>query len=141
MEEMKLHMDAHRPTVPQQPPSSQQSTESTRRNALSAMGELFGNTYRTARPEQSTIQLLQNEMIGYEQEPPIAPEDNPLPWWENKAPKFPNIARLAKKYLAIPGSSVRSERVFSTAGNIVNKKRSALSPENVDCLVFLSNNL
>ncbi|KAG7278419.1 hypothetical protein CRUP_026970 [Coryphaenoides rupestris] len=34
-----------------------------------------------------------------------------------------------------------SERVFSTAGDIVTAKRSTLSPDNVDILIFLKKNL
>ena len=37
--------------------------------------------------------------------------------------------------------SVRSERLFSTADNIVNKKRAAPDPDPVDRLVFLANKL
>ncbi|MBN3270805.1 ZBED1 protein, partial [Polyodon spathula] len=55
--------------------------------------------------------------------------------------KYPHLAQLAKKYLCVPGTSVSSERVFSTARNIVNKKRAALDPEQVDRLVFLANNI
>ncbi|ELT95740.1 hypothetical protein CAPTEDRAFT_140410 [Capitella teleta] len=53
---------------------------------------------------------------------------------------FPRIALLAKKYLAIPATSAPSERVFSTAGNIVTPKRSRLNPEKVNMLVFLAHN-
>jgi hypothetical protein len=42
--------------------------------------------------------------------------------------------------LAIPATSAPSERVFSVAGNIVNKKRVRLKPDTVDLLIFLRGN-
>ena len=56
-------------------------------------------------------------------------------------PKFPNLAQLAKAVIGIPATSTPSERLFSTAGNIVTKKRSCLNPENVDVILFLNKNL
>ena len=47
------------------------------------------------------------------------------------------LARLAKKYLAIHARSAASERAFSSAGNIVTKKRNQLEDATVDALVFL----
>ena len=44
-------------------------------------------------------------------------------------------------YLAIPATSIPSERAFSAAGHIVNKKRACLHPSSVNMLVFLSENL
>jgi hypothetical protein len=64
-----------------------------------------------------------------------------LEWWKKYEPFYPNMARLAKKYLAIPASSVPSERVFSVAGTIVNKKRNRLSPKNIDLFIFLNKNM
>lgn len=122
-------------------PRDQQPAENLK-NALSAMGCLFGDTYCTDSPDQDINLLLQKEMLMYEQESPIPAQQNPLMWWKTLGSgRYPHIAQMAKKYLSIPGSSVRSERVFSSAGNIVNKKRSALAPSNVDYLVFLANNL
>ena len=37
-------------------------------------------------------------------------------------------------------TSVASERVFSSAGNILNSLRNRLSDENVDILIFLAKN-
>jgi hypothetical protein len=40
----------------------------------------------------------------------------------------------------IPATSVTSERVFSAAGEILSKKRSRLTPDHLDMLIFLFNN-
>ena len=48
---------------------------------------------------------------------------------------------MARKYLCIPATLVPSERAFSTAGNIVNAKRSCLLPKNTNILTFLAQNL
>ena len=48
---------------------------------------------------------------------------------------------MAQKYLGVVATSVPSERLFSAAGIVVNTKRSALDPENVEKLVFLHENL
>ena len=54
---------------------------------------------------------------------------------------LPILARLASKYLCACATSVPLERVFSKAGYIANHFRARLSAENVNKLVFLSNNL
>ena len=68
----------------------------------------------------------------------ISNKTNPVKWWLGNGSNFPSVARLAGRYLCIPATSVPSERVFSSAGNIVNSKRSSLKPENVNMLVFLA---
>ena len=79
----------------------------------------------------------QDEVHSYDSEP--ASNSN-LSWWKNHEHKNSKLARLANKYLCIPASSVSSERIFSLAGNIINKKRCRLSPDMVDMLVFLNKN-
>ena len=68
-------------------------------------------------------------------------EENPLDFWKINSTRYPALSTLAKKYLAVPATSVPSENAFSCAGHIVNKKRSCLLPENVQMLVFLAQNL
>ena len=46
-----------------------------------------------------------------------------------------------KKYLSVPATSTPSERAFSIAGGIVNKKRACLLPENVSMPIVLYENL
>ena len=46
-----------------------------------------------------------------------------MQWWGENEDKFPNVSKLARKYLAIPVSSAPSERVFSQLKLIVERKR------------------
>ena len=73
--------------------------------------------------------------------PQIDHDEDPLQWWKENEKRFPLVAELAKSYFAIPATSVPAERIFSTAGHIVNEKRNCLNPETVDMLIFLNKNL
>jgi len=64
---------------------------------------------------------------------------DPLVFWKAAATTCPLLAALA--LLAIPGSSVPCERLFSTAGLIVTDLRARLSPESVAVLLFLNKNV
>ena len=78
------------------------------------------------------------ELEAYKTEPLYSP--NPLDFWKSNAPKFPRVARLARRYLAIPATEVASERSFSAAGQTVTKLRASLDASNVDRLTFLHHN-
>ena len=92
------------------------------------------------QPAVSKIDAIRLEMDRYLAEASIQLKDDPLQWWKQRESIFPNVAKFAKKYLAIPASSVPSERIFSLAGNIVSRRRATLKPDNVDMLVFLKKN-
>ena len=53
---------------------------------------------------------------------------------------FPHVAKLARKYLSIPVSTAPAERVFSTAKNILQKKRWRILPERLGKCIFLRHN-
>ncbi|KAJ4946070.1 hypothetical protein JOQ06_023745 [Pogonophryne albipinna] len=74
----------------------------------------------------------------YKAEPSISMEECPLQWWSTHAGAHLQRSALARKHLATPATSVPCERLFSLAGNIVQKKRAALTSENVNKLVCLS---
>lgn len=58
-------------------------------------------------------------------------------FWKINEKFYPNLSKLAKKTLAIPSSSAASERAFSTAGRIVEERRTSLSSSSIDSLMFL----
>ncbi|KAI2660035.1 E3 SUMO-protein ligase ZBED1 [Labeo rohita] len=64
----------------------------------------------------------------------------PLEWWKKNEDRYPKLSRVAKRFHSIPSTSMPSERIFSKAGFIANKSRSALFPTNVNKLVFLAHN-
>ena len=65
---------------------------------------------------------------------------NPLLWWKLHGNQFPNLAKLARKYLGIPATEVPSERAFSAAGQTITKLRASLDPETVDSILFIKKN-
>ena len=54
--------------------------------------------------------------------------------------QYPTIAKLARKYLAIPGSSAPSERVFSRAKLVQQRQRWNLLPQHLEACVMIKHN-
>jgi hypothetical protein len=68
------------------------------------------------------------------------PVDDPLAWWKSQAITFPHLSALAAAVLCIPATSTPSERIFSTAGVLLNAKRSSLAVGAVDKIIFIHEN-
>ena len=47
---------------------------------------------------------------------------------------------IARRVLAVPSTSMPSERIFSAAGLLINKLRNRLSSDIVDSIIFLNKN-
>ena len=60
-----------------------------------------------------------------------------LAWWRLQATRFPVLSILARDILTIPVSTVSSESAFSTAGRILEERRTSLTPEMVEVLICL----
>ncbi|KAL3987993.1 male-specific lethal 1 [Sarotherodon galilaeus] len=103
--------------------------------------DLLGQTYGdVGAPPKSLSAPAEEEVKRYQEVTPLALTLDPLSWWKSHEQVYPFLATLAKRYLCIPGTSVSAERVSSTAGDIVTAKRSTLTSEHVDQLLFLSKN-
>jgi len=96
--------------------------------------------YAILKPSVSTSEG-KNELDQYLQEPVCDRKTtNPLDWWAGNCKRYPILAKLAKKYLGAPPTSVPSERVFSTAGLIYDDRRFSLQGDNAEKLCFLNYN-
>lgn len=99
----------------------------------------FQNVPRVSRNKEDASFIVRN----YLHQDNISLDGNPLEYWlefknNNKSSVLPKIAQ---EILSIPATSTPSERLFSTAGYIVNKRRAKLKPENVEMLTFLQKNI
>lgn len=107
---------------------------------------MFGDFFSTASAASSSAtkpwpDVVKDEIQLYKMVKVISVDSNPLKWWKGNEHQYPNVSKLAKCYLAVQATSVASERVFSTAGDIVTAQRAALFPENVDILIFLKKSI
>jgi len=59
-------------------------------------------------------------------EHPLA--DDPIRYWLLHRPEFPRLAQFALDILTIPAASTDCERVFSEAGDLLEPRRSKMSP-------------
>lgn len=102
----------------------------------SGLDILFG----AANEVSSSGQRPEDELKAYQHDRTISRAEDPLAWWKANETKYPRLAILTRRYLSITATSVPSERVFSVAGLILNKRRSALSAEHANILIFLNKN-
>ena len=132
------------PSVPTEVDSDTVS-EPPRKKA--AMEDIFGDIYVTKVEPATHISLklrAETEIKKYTdhgQTPGIPLTDDPLLWWKANQQEFPLLSVVARRILCVPGTSVPSERVFSTAGDIISAQRASLSPEKADLLIFLKHNM
>ena len=106
--------------------------------SLSPTSKLLMGRRETLQQEGSA---LEREMVNYEKR-----FGNPgrnadiLTWWKLNQEELPLLSKIARTVLSIPASSAKSERVFSTGGNVVTAKRSRLLPSKAEDLIILKEN-
>lgn len=125
------------PAPAPQPPMKRPRSSCTLADLL---GPTFASAKNNAAPKSAHCTAAA-EIKKFREETPLPLPENPLTWWKEHKNEYPQLSRVAKRFLCIPGTSVSAERVFSSAGDIVTAQRSVLKAEHVDQLVFLHKNL
>ncbi len=85
-------------------------------------------------------QTIQFELDKYLNNLNVDMSTNIFEWWHQRKSVYPRLHSLMVKYLIIPATSAASERFFSSTGLILEDRRSRLSDENVNMLIFLFKN-
>jgi hypothetical protein len=87
-------------------------------------------------PARGPAQTELDKYLAHPAEPRTAA--NPLEWWKSNASRYPNIAILARRYLAIPASSAASERLFSRLKLTATAARHGMNADTLCMLLFVS---
>ena len=77
----------------------------------------------------------------YWDSPRISQADDPYAFWRQNSHEYPEVFLVAKATFSCPSGSVDSERLFSVAGDIINVRRTKLTPINAEDQIFLAKNL
>ena len=83
---------------------------------------------------------MEQEMAQYEQMISPDRDSNILDFWKSHQVALPLLAKAARTILAIPASSSKSERVFSTGTRTVSNSRSSLAPSKTEDLIVIKEN-
>ena len=120
----------------------EQEQPPTKRLKPGVVSSLFADI-ATARSSKkpSTLELVESELNRYEQEELLDLDSDPLLWWKTHQVQYPSLSQLLKQLWSLPATSVRSEEIFSSAGNVLTQQRNRLLPEMVNMLVFLHDNM
>ncbi|EPZ36066.1 HAT dimerization domain-containing protein [Rozella allomycis CSF55] len=79
----------------------------------------------------------QSELDEYLNQPTVDATIQPLNWWKSNELMFPTLSKMAKDYLAIPGTSASSERLFSSGRQLITDFRCSLSPATIQACMCL----
>lgn len=81
------------------------------------------------------------ELDKYLSENLLNRQQDPLKWWSERKLLYPRLYEMVKRRLCVPATSVPSERVFSKAGMVLNSKRTRLTTEKVEKIIFIQSNM
>jgi hypothetical protein len=100
----------------------------------------FGEYIASSQSSQPSSIPTTTELERWFREPCIPVDSTPeqlTAYMQSKIYDFPIITTIARDYMAIPATSAPSERVFSAAGNLITKRRTLISSENVRYVLCL----
>ncbi|GFR27038.1 zinc finger BED domain-containing protein 1 [Trichonephila clavata] len=121
------------------------SLEKDSRDMTSCTDSLWEGFERKATPKKAPSRaddVISNEIKNYLEEPLLDRKKNPFMWWRTQGQaQFPILAKLARKLLCIPATSIPPERVFLKKGRVFSEKRRLIKPKYIDQFMFLNMNI
>nr|XP_023028246.1 zinc finger BED domain-containing protein 1-like [Leptinotarsa decemlineata] len=98
----------------------------------------FDNKVAKAKSITTPLTIVTLMIRQYLEMPYYERKSNPMEFWKTHKSTFPELYKLALKYLSIPVTSVPSERVFSKTGQLTNLRRNRLPPKHLDEIIFFN---
>ncbi len=92
-------------------------------------------------PIQTPNEIIINELKAYSSlRANISENSCPLNFYKLNEHRIPYMAKIAKMLFCVTASSVPSECLFSSAGQLVSEKRTRLQPECTEAILMLQQN-
>ncbi len=63
-----------------------------------------------------------------------------LLWWKQHESEFPNLSKMARRFLVAPASSAASERLFSAAGQMHDDLKESTSEDTLEDMLTMAKN-
>ena len=126
------------------PSNRSSTTNSNKKQKTSTMEAFLKSIGDDSVPIQTTnrrspiVEELRNYrllVVGYNSKHP--PSTSCLDFWRRHGSALPHLARLSRKFLCTPATSVPAESAFSMSANLARKERSRLSVKNLAATMFL----
>jgi len=89
--------------------------------------------------EHAEALIFDQQLLKYLEEVRVPRSTDIYGYWH--CSQYPDIEVAAQKYLSAPPTSVASEQLFSSAGQVYADRRSSLLAENAEKLLFLVYNI
>ncbi|CAA7268097.1 unnamed protein product [Cyclocybe aegerita] len=138
LELAKASLESHFETFYNTPASSQSMiSSSTSQDSQRSPHKNFASRYTQKR---SSATAERNELWEYFRqtaEPANFEKTDPLKWWNVRRESFPNLYRLTRDVLCIPGSAVAVERVFSGGRDVIGIQRASLHAQTIRSLMLV----
>jgi hypothetical protein len=107
------------------PPSTSLVVKKTFEQILQEKAAAKGKTVAVSRPYRDLVPNANHDVAG---------------WWAKHEAVYPGYAKAARRYLAIPATSAPCERLFSTAGRILEKRRASIKPDTLSAILIVHEN-
>ncbi|XP_015208054.2 zinc finger BED domain-containing protein 4 isoform X1 [Lepisosteus oculatus] len=117
-------------------PASSNSTVSNNDNLWALMDDIRNKIKQEDRPKSSELAVHE-----YLEEEIVDQSCDPLDYWNLKKFLWPDLAKVAVRYVGCPPSIIPSETLFSTASKSCTLNHSRPMLENIERLIFLKVNL
>lgn len=85
----------------------------------------------------AAVSVNQSELDDYFILPVASRGTDPLNWWRDHESRYPTLSHMAKDYLAIPGTSASSKRLFLSGRQTMTDYRPLLDSETMRDLMCL----
>jgi hypothetical protein len=113
-------------------------TASPEQSASSSGSDDDNRHYLSKYVDNSPILKKQDELTRYLKfEHRETSSNDVLEFWNTMADSLPALTKVAFQILTVPATSANVERSFSAAGQIVSERRSNISPDSVNDILFL----